>query len=106
KLAKRFPAALIFEDRIWQLERVADSVGINLSAQPLGDDVDVVVLEILRYARNERDTDGGCKQQTHATKELSRGVFAIPGRVVIDHVAEDDGIEKRKDLVDRRQHED
>src|SRR5881409_523281 len=106
ELAKRFPAALIFEDRIWQLERVADSVGINLSAEPLGDDVDVVVLEILGYARNERYTYRGCQQQTHAPKKLAGCVFAIPRRVIIDHVTEDDRIEKRKDLVDRREHED
>src|SRR5207249_1033558 len=31
---------------------------------------------------------------------------AIPRRVLIDHMAEDDRIQKRKDLVDRREHED
>ena len=77
-----------------------------MSTEPLGDDVDVVVLKILRYAGNEGDTYGSCEQQTHATKELTRCVFAIPRRVLIDHMAEDDRIQKRKDLVDRREHED
>ena len=57
QLAERLAAALVLEDRIGQLERVADAVGVELRAQPLRDDVDEVVLEVLRDARDERDAD-------------------------------------------------
>ena len=57
--AERLAAALILEHRIGQLERVADAVRVELRAEPLGDDVDVVVLEVLGDARDERDADRG-----------------------------------------------
>src|SRR5881628_2318138 len=83
-----------------------DTIGINLSTEPLCDDVDVVVLEIFRHTRNERDPNSGCEQQADASKELSRCVVAVSSGVVIDNVAKDDGIQERKDLVDRREHQD
>src|SRR5206468_10328728 len=83
-----------------------DTVGINLSTEPLCNDVDVVILEILCHARNERDSNSGCEQQADASKEFSRCVVAVSSGVVIDNVAEDDGIQEGKDLVDRRQHQD
>ena len=83
-----------------------DTIGINLSTEPLCDDVDVVVLEIFRHARNERDPNSGCEQQADASKELACCVVAVPSGVVIDNVPEDDGIQERKDLVDRREHQD
>src|SRR5213592_4409187 len=83
-----------------------DTIGINLSTEPLCDDVDVVVLEIFRHSRNEGDPNSGCEQQADASKELSCRVVAISSGVVIDNVAEDDGIQERKDLVDRREHQD
>ena len=58
QLAERFAAALILEDRVGQFERMADAVGIECGADPLRDDVDEVVLEVLRDARDERHADG------------------------------------------------
>src|SRR5437867_11426999 len=83
-----------------------DTIGINLSTEPLCDDVDVVVLEIFRHTRNERDPNSGCEQQAGASEELSGRVVAISSGVVIDNVAEDDGIQGRKDLVDRGERQD
>src|SRR5438094_7553585 len=83
-----------------------DGIGINLSTQPFCNDVDVLVLAIFCHAGNERDPNRGCEQQADASKELSRCVVAVSSGVVIDNVAEDDGIQEGKDLVDRRQHQD
>src|SRR5262245_8565561 len=53
QLTERFSTTLIFKDGIGQLEGMADAVGVKLSAESLCDDVDVVVLKILRHARHE-----------------------------------------------------
>src|SRR3989442_15409750 len=83
-----------------------DTIRVNLSAQPLGNDVDVKVLKIFGYPRHEGDTDCRCQQQTDASKELAGCVFAVSSGVIVDDVAKDDRIEKRKDLVDTRQKQD
>ena len=75
QLAERFAAALILEHRVGQLERMPDAVGVELRAEPLGDDVDVVVLEVLGDARDERHADRGAEQQADAAEELAGGVF-------------------------------
>ena len=62
KFAERFAAALIFEDRIWQLERVPHAIRVDLRAGPLRDDVDVVILKILGNSRNERCSHGRGQQ--------------------------------------------
>jgi hypothetical protein len=105
QLPECFAAALILEHRIRQLERVPDPVRIELRSEPLGDDVDVVVLKVLRHPRDERHADAGAQQQAHAAEELGGRVFLEPGRVPVDHIAKDQRIEERKRLVDRRQHQ-
>ena len=47
KLAEGLAAALILEDGVRQLQRVANAVRVHLGAHSLHDDVDVVVLKIL-----------------------------------------------------------
>ena len=96
QLAERFAAALILEDRVGQLERVPDAVGVELRAEPLRDDVDVVVLEVLRHARDERDADRRAEQQADALEELDRRVFLEPRGVLVDDVPEDQRIEQRE----------
>ena len=103
--AERLAAALILEHRIGQLERMPDAVRVQLRAEPLRDDVDEVVLEVLRHARDERDADRGAEQQADALEELRGRVFLEPRGVLIDDVPEDQRIEQREDLVDGRQHE-
>ena len=105
QLAERFAAALILEHRVRQLERMADAVGVELGAEPLRDQADVVVLKVLRHARDERDADRRREQQRDAPEELARRVLGEPRRVVVDDVPEDQGVEEREHLVDRREHE-
>ena len=103
KLAEGFTAALIFEDRIRQLERVADAVGIEFGAETLCDQVDVVVLKVLGHARDERHSDRGRQQQRHAAEELAGRVFGEASRVIVDDVPKDQRIEEGEHLVDGRQ---
>ena len=84
---------------------MADAVGVELGAKPLRDEVDVVVLEVLRDARDERDADRRGEQQRDAAEELARRVFGEPRGVVVDDVPEDQRIEEREDLVDGREDE-
>ena len=105
QLAQRFAAALILEDRIRQLERMADAVGIELGAEPLRDHVDVVVLEVLGDARDKRHAHGGAQQQAHAAEELPGRVLLETRRIPVDHIPEDERIEQREHLVDRGQDE-
>ncbi len=50
KLAERFSASLILEYRIGELEGMPDSIRVHLRAESLNDDVDEVVLKVLRNA--------------------------------------------------------
>ena len=43
------------------------------------------------------------QQQADAAEELARRVLREPRRVLVDDVAEDQRVEQREDLVDRRQ---
>ncbi len=105
QLAQRLAAALVLEQLVRQPERVADAVRVEPRPEPLGDDVHVVVLEVLGHARDEGDAHGGEQQQADAAQELARRVAVEARRVLVDHVPEDERVEQGEDLVDRRQHE-
>ncbi len=105
KPAERFAAALILEDRVGQLQRVPDAVGVQLRAEPLRDDVDVVILKVLRDARHERDANRCAQQQADASEELTGRIFLEPGRVLVDDMTEDERVEQREHLVDRGERE-
>ena len=97
---ERLAAALILEDLVRQRQGMPDAVRVDLRAEPLRDDVDEVVLEVLRDTRDERHADGGQQQDADASKELARGVFLVARRVLIDDVSKDQRVEQREDLVD------
>jgi len=101
QLAERFAAALVLEDRVGQFEGVPDAVRVDLRAEPLRDDVDEVILEILGNPRDERHAHGREQQEADAAEELSCGVLRESGRIPVDDVTEDQGIQEREDLVDR-----
>ena len=103
--AERFAAALILEHGVGKLERMADAVGIDLRADSLCDDVDVIVLKVLRDTRDEGDANGRRQQQADAPEELGGRVFLEPGRVLVDHVPEDQRVEQREGLIDRGEDE-
>src|SRR5471030_2903706 len=71
QLAQSLAAALVFKQRVRQFERVADAIGINARADLLGDQVDVVILEVFGYAGDEGHPHGGCQQKADAADERS-----------------------------------
>jgi hypothetical protein len=82
-----------------------DPIRVQLRPEALRDDVDEVVLEVLGDARDEGHAHGRAEEQRHATEELGGRVLLKLRRVLVDDVAEDQRIEQRKDLVDRRERE-
>jgi len=103
QLAEGLAAALVLEDRVRQRQRVPDAVGIDPRSEPLDDDVDEVVLEVLRHAADERRSHGEQQEEADAARELLHRVFVGARRVAVDDVAKDRRIEQREDLVHRRQ---
>ena len=81
-------------------EGMADAVGVHLGADLLGDAVDDVVLDVLGDAGDEGDADGGAEEERDTAEELFGGVELVLGGVVVDDVAEDEGVEEGEDLVD------
>src|SRR6266576_6153743 len=84
---------------------MADAVGVELCTQLLRDEADVVILEVLRHARDERHTHGSAQQEADTANELSSRVLLKPCGVLVDDVAKNQRIEEREDLIDRRQDE-
>ena len=103
KLAECLSASLVLEYGIGKLERVTNTVGIHLRAKALNYDVDKIVLEVLGYPRDERNPDSSSQQQRDPANKLTGRVFLEPGRVRINYVAEDQRIQEREHLIDRRQ---
>jgi hypothetical protein len=103
ELAERLSAPLILEHLVRESERVADAIGVQLGAEPLGYDVDEVVLEVLRHARDERHTDRCREPLDHPADEVGGRISRVLGSVLVNDDPEDQRIEQREDLVDRRQ---
>ena len=64
---------------------------------------DDVVLEVLGDPRDEGDADRRAEQQADAAEELAGRVLLEAGGVLVDDVPEDQRVEQREHLVDRRQ---
>jgi len=84
---------------------VADAVGVELCAEALRNQVDVVVLKILCDARDERHTDRRSEERRDPAEELPGRVLREARRIVVDDVTEDERVEEGEDLVDGCQHE-
>ena len=80
-----------------------DTVRVEFRAHPLGDDVQKVVLKVLRNPRNEGNAHRCSKQQADASEELPRRELVVLSGVLIDDFSHDNGIQHRKKLVDGRQ---
>src|SRR5687768_3034273 len=81
------------------------AITVYLGAHTLDDDIDEVVLEILRDARYEGHSDGSSQQEADTFEELRSRILLIAGRVLVDHVAENKWIQQREDLIDSCQEE-
>src|SRR5262245_49100069 len=105
ELAQRLAAALVLEDLVGQCQGVVDAVRIDARPEALRDHVDEVVLEVLGDPRDEGHAHRRAQQQRHAAEELAPRVLAVAQRVLVDHVAKDQRVEQREDLVHGGQHQ-
>ena len=101
QLAQRLAAALVFKDLIRQAQRMANAIRVHLRAHLLRDQTDHVVLDVFGHSRNKGHAHRRAQQQRDAAKELLGGILLKLRRVVIDHVAKNQGIEEGEDLVNR-----
>ena len=104
--AERLARALVLEHLVRQRERVLHAVGIDVRAEALGDRVQIVILEILRDARDESRADREQEQEADALEELRERVAVEFRREIIDDMLEDERIEQRERLIDRREQDD
>jgi len=79
-----------------------DSFGIQLRAGPLSHHIDVIVLEVLGDSGNECDANRRAQEQRYTMDKLRRGVIVKPGSVPINDVPENERVQQRKDLINRR----
>ncbi len=105
ELSERLAAPLVLEHCVGELKRVPEPVGIEPGTEPLGDDVDEIILEVLRDARDECHSHGRGKQEADTTEELRMCIVPVPGRVLVNDVPEDQRIEEGEYLVYCRQDE-
>src|SRR6476659_25696 len=84
---------------------MANSVRIELGAEPLADDVDDIVLERERDTRREVHTDRRAKPQQHAASEFAGRVAIESDRVVVEDIPENEWVEQREHLAGRCQAE-
>ncbi len=82
---------------------MTDAIRIDGGAHPLSDHIDEVVLEILGHPRYEGDAHRGCEEGQHPAEEGSSIQFRVLGRVLVDHMTEDQRVEQGEDLVDGRE---
>ena len=84
-----------------------DAVRIQPRADALRDDVQAIILKVLRHPGDEGGADHEREQLRHAHEEpmMVRGELLRFGGVVADDVAENRRIEQRERLVDRREHQ-
>src|SRR4051812_2135742 len=74
--------------------------GVQGRSGSLRDNVNEIVLEILRNSRDKSDTHR-CREQSADTADKLRGrVFIEARRVAVNDVAENQRVEKGKNLVD------
>ena len=59
QLAQCFSAALVLEDLVGKVQRVADAVGVHFRAEPLHNHVGEIILKVLGDSRDERDSHSG-----------------------------------------------
>src|SRR5260370_24932882 len=65
--------------------------------------MDKIILEIFGEARDKSHANRRSEQQSYASDELRARILAIASRVGVDDVPENERIQKRKNLIDRRQ---
>src|SRR5258708_35083576 len=68
-----------------------------------GNDINKIILEIFGHARAQTHANRRSEQQSYPSNELRARILAIASRVGVDDVPENERIQQRKNLIDRRQ---
>ena len=111
ELAQGFAGALVLKYLVGQLQGVAQAVGIHLGPQPLGDDVDVVVLEVFGdarhhgHAQHHADVGDGLPEKWPERHQHQAAQVAVFGHELVDQLAKNIGVQQREHLVDGGQHQ-
>src|SRR5260370_16761416 len=82
---------------------MSNAIGVNACANLLRDYIDEIILEILGDARYQSHANRRSQQQAYASNELRVRILAIPGRVGVDDMPENERVYYRKILIDRPQ---
>src|SRR5258708_36986272 len=82
---------------------MSTAIGVDACANFLRDYIDEIILEILGDARDQSHANRRSEQQSYTSNELRARILAIASRVGVDDVPEDERIQQRKNLIDRRQ---
>src|SRR5439155_18560070 len=69
----------------------------------LRDDIDEIILEILGDARDQSHANRRSEQQSYTSNGLRARILAIASRVGVADVPENERIQQRKNMIDRRQ---
>src|SRR5258707_12802394 len=79
------------------------AMGEDACANLRGDNIDGITLKILGDARDQSHANRRSEQQSYTSNELRARILAIASRVGVDDVPENERIQQRKNLIDRRQ---
>src|ERR1700686_472577 len=82
---------------------MSNAIGVDACANLLRDYIDEIILEILGDARDQSHANRRSEQESYTSNELRARILAIASRVGVDDVPENERIQQRKNLIDRRQ---
>ncbi len=82
-----------------------NAIGIDPRPDLLRDQIDEIILKILRDVGNQRHATAAASIDLPSANELGTGIGPVTCRVRIDNVAENKRVQQRKHLIDRRQHQ-
>ncbi len=82
---------------------MSNAIGVDACANFLRDYIDEIILKILGDARDQSHANRRTEQQAYTSNELRARILAIACRVGVDDVPENERIQQRKNLIDRRQ---
>src|SRR5258708_23027286 len=91
-LHQRFAAALILKQRVREIQRMSNAIGVDACANLLRDYIDEIILEILGDARYQSHANRRSQQQAYASNEFRARILAIPGRVGVADMPANDRI--------------
>src|SRR5207247_2882249 len=100
QLPQSFATALILKQRVREIQRMSNAIGVDACANLLRDYIDEIILEILGDARDQSHDNRRSEQQSYTLNELRARMLAIASRVGVDDVPENERMQQRKHLID------